>query len=279
MDYRPLEIDLSSQQSVRKAAAEVLSWADVPTIDIIVNSAGVMLIPERTLTVDGIEMHFGTNHIGHYLFTSLVMPKLIKAAQGSAKGATRVVNVTSGSPMWCWMRWSDTNFDKLNKDLPKAEQPNYELMKMWGIQDAENRSYLGFEGYNQSKVANVLFAIGANKRLYEKYGILNFAVHPGVIRTELGRSATQETRVAIDEMLEKGIFSYRSLGAGASTSLVAALDPKLGPGVVKDGKDNYGTFLSDCQINGTAQPLAQSNDEAEKLWKMSENLVKERFSW
>lgn len=63
--YRTLQMDLSSQQSVRAAAAEVLSWKDVPVVDILINSAGVMGVQERTLTEDGIEMHFATNHIGH----------------------------------------------------------------------------------------------------------------------------------------------------------------------------------------------------------------------
>ncbi|KAI8627029.1 NAD(P)-binding protein [Xylariaceae sp. FL1651] len=279
VDYRPLHVDLSSQKSVRAAAAEVLSWPDVPTIDIIVNSAGIMGVPERTLNEDGIELHFATNHIGHWLLTCSLMPKLIKAAEGSPKGATRVVNVSSASPMVSVMRWSDINFDKKNKDLPKAEQPNYELIKMWGYEDVENKSYVGLQGYNQSKVANVLFGIGANKRLYEKHGILTLAVHPGIIDTELGRYFPPENLAAIDTMLKTGIYTRKTLGGGASTSLVGALDPKLGVGEVKDGKENYGAFLADCQITDKAQPLAVSSSEAEKLWKLSEDLVKEKFEW
>ena len=71
----------------------------------------------------------------------------------------------------------------------------------------------------------------------------------------------------------------KSLGAGAATSLVAALDPKLEAGVTKDGKENYGVYLADCQIIDKAQPLAVSSDEAEKLWKLSEQLVHEQFAW
>ena len=178
-----------------------------------------------------------------------------------------------------YQRWSDINFDKTNNQLPEAEQPNYNFLKLWGITDLENKSYVPLEGYNQSKVANLLFSISTNKKVYDKYGILSFAVHPGVIKTELGRNSAPELIDSIDSMREKGIFSYRSLEAGASTILVAALDPKLGPGEVKDGKDNYGTFLTDCQITNAAHPLAVSNDEADRLWQLSENLVKEKFSW
>jgi NAD(P)-dependent dehydrogenase (short-subunit alcohol dehydrogenase family) len=279
VDYRILQINLSSQESVRTAAAELLSWSDIPTIDILVNSAGMMMIPERTITEDGIEKHFATNHIGHFLFTCLIMPKLIKAAEKNPKGATRIVNVSSGSPTVASMRWSDINFEKKNKDLPEAEQPTYWMHKVWGTVDAEEMSYIPLEGYNQSKVANVLFGIALNQRLYEKHGILSTAVHPGVIRTELSRDAKPETMAAVKAMAEQGVFTYKSQGAGAATSLVAALDPKLGVGEIRDGKENYGAFLTDCQISDGASALAVSSDEAEKLWKLSEELVKEQFVW
>lgn len=266
---------------MRAAAAELLSWYDVPAIDILVNNAAVMLLPERTLNEDGIEMHFATNHIGHFLFTCSLMPKLIKAAgaQGVPKGTTRVVNVSSGSPTIASMRWSDINFEKTNKDLPESEQPNYNVQRAWGQIDPENKSYLPLEGYNQSKVANVLFGIAANKRLYDKYGILSLAVHPGVIKTELDRNVAPEI---VEGMRKRGLFSYRALGAGASTSLVAALDPRLSIGKTSigesgSGRENYGAFLMDCQISDKAHPLAVSSTEAEKLWKLSEDLVKEKF--
>lgn len=277
VDYHPLQINLSSQQSVRAAAAELLSWADVPTVDILINSAGVMCIPERTLTEDGIEMHFATNHIGHFLFTALILPKLAKAAEGTPKGSVRVVNVSSLSPLVTKMRWSDMNFEKVNKDLPEAEQPSYEMHRQWAYVDPENMAYVPLEGYNQSKVANVLFGIGANKRWYDKHGILTLAVHPGIMETELGRSMTQETVDVIDSFVASGRVSCRSLGAGSSSSLVAALDPKLKAGETKDGCENYGAYLIDCQISDKAHPLAVSSSEAEKLWKLSEELVKQTF--
>ena len=278
VDYRPLKLDLSIQQSVRTAAAEVFSWSDLPTVDILVNSAGVMNIPERTLSQEGIEMHFATNHIGHFLFSCLIMPKLLKAADGSPKGAPRVINVTSASPQMACMRWSDINFEKRNKDLPEAEQPPYHMHRAWGTADPENKAYLPLEGYNQSKVANVLFSIAANKRLH-KHGILSLAVHPGVIRTELGRHNSPETRKAIQGMLDKGMVSLKTMGAGAATSLVAALDPSLGAPETKDGKENYGVYLVDCQICDKASSKAVSSDEAERLWKLSEDLVNEKFTW
>lgn len=227
INYRSLHINLSNQQSVRAAAAEVLSWSDIPTLDILINSAGIMLLPERTLTPEGIEMHFATNHIGHFLFTCLIMPKLTVASSQNAKGATRIINVTSLSPTFATMRWSDMTFDQRSKDLPESERPNYDVHRAWGTMDVENMSYIPLEGYNQSKVANVLFSIGMNKKLYEKYGILSLAVHPGVIQTELGRNMEEETAKAVEGMVKVGLVRFRGLGAGAATSLVAALDPWL----------------------------------------------------
>lgn len=238
-----------------------------------------MNLPERQLSEEGIEMHFATNHIGHFLFTSLIMPKFLKAAEGSQKGATRIVNVTSLSPTVSPMRWSDINFNKVNKDLPQAEQPPYQMHKMFGVHDSADKSYVPIEGYSQSKVANVLFGVALNNRLYEKYGVLSLSCHPGVIRTELSRYAPPETVEAIQEMFKTGRVQLKTLGAGSSTSLVAATDPRLGFPETKEGRENYGAFMIDCQISDKALPAASSSVEAEKLWKLSEELVKEKFAW
>ncbi|KIW04829.1 uncharacterized protein PV09_04012 [Verruconis gallopava] len=278
VDYRPLNLDLSSQKAVRAAAVQVLAWEDIPTIDIVVNSAGIMNLPERTLNEDGIEMHFGTNHIGHFLFVNLIMPKILAAARKNARGATRVVNVTSLSPTVARMRWSDMNFEVANKDLPEAERPPYEMLRQWGTVDVENKKYVPIEAYNQSKVANVLFSVGLNDRLYEQYGILSFAVHPGIVWTESARYVDDATRATIRAFVER--LGSKTLGAGSSTSLVAAMDASLGPPrKAAGGKDNLGVYLVDCQISDAAHPLAVSSSEAEKLWEKSEELVGEKFRW
>ncbi|KAK5045353.1 hypothetical protein LTR84_009216 [Exophiala bonariae] len=277
--YRALQLDLSTQRGARAAANEVLSWSDVPAIDIVVNNAGIMNIPERTLNADGIEIQFATNHIGHFVFTNSIMPKLLKAAGGKPKGAVRIVNVSSLSVTFAGIRWSDMNFEKVNKDLPEEEQPAYGVHVAWGSKDPENLSYLPLEGYNQSKVANALYSIGLNKRLYSNHGILSLVVHPGVIFTELSRYASPETTAAITGMLKSGTFPIKSLGAGAATTLVAATDPSLTAPEAKNGKENYGIFLLDCQFGDQILPKAESNEGAERLWKVSEKLVNENFSW
>lgn len=254
----------------------MLGWEDIPAINIIVNSAGIMLLPERQFSPEGIELTFATNHIGHYLFTCLIMSKLLKAAEASPKGATRIINVSSGSPCIAGPRWSDPNFEKINKTLPKEEQPNYGMMKTWSYDGAEDLSYIGLEAYNQSKVANVLFSIGLNKRLSEK-GILSFGVHPGVIMTELGRYASDEVKGALKDII--GSVTLKTLGAGSSTSLVTATDPGLKLPADKDGKENLGSFWIDCQVSDKADPRAESSANAERMWERSEELVGEKFAW
>ncbi len=80
-------------------------------------------------------------------------------------------------------------------------------------------------------------------------------------------------------MEDSGMVTYRTLGAGSSTSLVAALDPKLGACEDRDESENYGVYLIDCQISDKANASAVSSEGAEKLWKLSEELVKEKFDW
>ena len=279
VNYRPLKLDLGSQKAVREAANELLSWDDVPTIDILVNSAGIMQLPERTITSDGIEAHLATNHIGHFLFTNLIMPKLLKAAASSPKGATRVVNVSSGAAEAGGMRWSDINFETRSKDLPEEERPPYKLLEGWGVTDGPELTYIPLMGYVQSKAANVLFGISLTEHLYVKHGILSVALHPGVIMTELGRHMSSAQREAIGERMQKGEFTFKTLGAGASTSLVAACDPKLGMSETKDGKEGWGAYLKNCQISHDAHVRAKSRKEAERLWALSEELVREKFEW
>jgi NAD(P)-dependent dehydrogenase (short-subunit alcohol dehydrogenase family) len=90
-------------------------------MDILVNNAAVLNLPEYTLSEDGFEMQFATNQVEHFLSTCLMMPKLIKAAETSPRGRARVIKAFSLSPVVAGMSWSDINFLKINKILPEAE--------------------------------------------------------------------------------------------------------------------------------------------------------------
>ncbi|RDX44010.1 dehydrogenase [Lentinus brumalis] len=235
---RTLELDLGSQAQIRKAAAEVLSWPE--PIDVLVNNAGIMATPYGK-TVDGIESQFGTNHIGHFLFTNLIMPKLLESKQGP-----RVVNVSSNGHRLSDIRWDDFNFQ-------------------------DGKTYNKWLAYGQSKTANILFSVGLAQRLGSK-GLKAFSLHPGTIMTNLGRSATQEDFEAL-QALDSGFgeFKFRNLSQGTATHVVAAFDPKL--------DEHNGAYLQDCQPapDEDLKPHAVDKNSAARLWKLSEELVGQRF--
>ena len=276
LDVRPLVLDLSSQASVRRAAAEVLSWEDVPKIDVVINNAGIMNLPERTLSEDDLEMHLATNHIGHFLLTNLLMPKIVAAAQvkDAKPGDVRIVNVSSMGIMVTGFRFSDPNWTKPGSQLPEAERPNYAMLNQFGLPGDETMTYLPMGAYGQSKTANLLFSIALTSKLYEKHGILSLALHPGEIYTELHRSTDPEWLKRADELREaNGMGDRKTPEQGASTTLVAALDPKLG----RPGGDGRGSFLADCQISGMPPGDRVDRGLAQKLWEMSERWVGEKF--
>lgn len=100
---RTLAIDLGSLKSVRKAAAEVVSWDDVPKIDVLMNNAAVMAV-DFALTEDGFESQFAIGHIGHFLFTNLIMDKVLASEE------PRIINVSSNGHRLSGIRWGDPNF-------------------------------------------------------------------------------------------------------------------------------------------------------------------------
>lgn len=264
---RSLRLDLSSQPSCRSAAAEIIADDTIPQLDIIINNAGVMSIPERQMSDRGIEMHLAVNHIGHFLFTNLIMPKLLVAAQNTEPNSVRIVNVASRGTIYSPFRFSDWNFENEEDGLPEEERPNHEALA--ALHATVKGSYSPIVAYGQSKTANVLFSVGLTHQLHERYGILSLSVHPGVIETELGRYAVEDMKAATDRAKAKGFF-FKSLAQGAATQLVAALDPALRP-------DD--TFLSDCQIADWAPTWSVNPATADRLWQLSERLVEQRFKY
>lgn len=159
-----------SQASVKKAAAEVAKLTD--RLNIIINNAGIMT-PKRQLTAEGIEAQFGSNHIGHFLLTNLLMPQLLTAAKASTSGSTRVVNLTSLGHRLSPIRFHDYNFE--GKEIP-PEEAHMPLPPMF-TKGAEG-AYNGYVAYGQGKSANILFSVELTRLLKGK-GVVSYAVHPG----------------------------------------------------------------------------------------------------
>jgi NAD(P)-dependent dehydrogenase (short-subunit alcohol dehydrogenase family) len=244
-------MDLADPASVDAFAGRFLARGE--PLHILINSAGVMAMP---LTRDsrGNEMQFATNHLGHFQLTARLWPALKRAA------GARVVSVSSRGH-----RFSGVDFD----------DPNF-----------ERREYDPWIAYGQSKTANVLFALGVDKR-GEADGIRAFALHPGAIITDLVRHMSQDdlrARGAIDEEgrpvvdLARG---FKSVPQGAATSVWCATSPQLdGMGgvycedvevspVLVDADNAPGRVSSDVGV----RPWAIDPAAVESLWSLSETLT------
>ncbi|KAF7504526.1 hypothetical protein GJ744_002146 [Endocarpon pusillum] len=275
INCRFLQIDLSSQSSVQKAAAEILSYDDVDGIDLLINNAGVMDVQERTLSSEGIELQFATNHIGHFLLTNLIMPKLISAAAQTPRNQhsanVRIINVSSSAHVFSPIRFSDHTFSKPVEAIPEDEWPDFDRLRAVNGMPDDSSPYIPFAAYGQSKTANLLFSLSLTSRLASRYNITSFALHPGSIPTELQRNSDQEKLAESRRRFRS--TKRKNLEQGSSTTLVAALDPGLLAGNVDEGS---GLYLDDCQIGNQAD-WAKDPRAAERLWQLSEKLVGQTF--
>jgi NAD(P)-dependent dehydrogenase (short-subunit alcohol dehydrogenase family) len=164
-------MDMASQDSIRRAAAEVESL--ISTLDILVNNAGCTY-RLRQWTTEGIEMQFGVNHIGTYLLTKLLFPLLKAAAKQSPAGETRIVNLSSHGHMLSPFRFHDYNME--NKELPLEEQPISPMPPAFA--KAQKDGYLSTIAYSHSKTANILFTLYLQDH-FRASGIMSYALHPG----------------------------------------------------------------------------------------------------
>ncbi|KAF2109964.1 retinol dehydrogenase 12 [Lophiotrema nucula] len=263
--FRPLKLDLNSLVGTQKSAEEILDDASIPQIDILITNAGFnTFAPDKRYTAEGIESHFGSNHLAHFHFVNTLLPKLQAAAKKNAPGQTRVVVLSSAAQKTSPIRFSDINLDKKHVDLPKEEQPDYLIHTMMKMPIPE--AYEASIAYGQSKTANTLHALQLNK-LYNKDGIYAFSNHPGIVAStgvmvDVMPKLTDEMKEAFASLGEP-----KTIDQGAATTIVAALDPGLKP--------ENGVYLEDAQV-GQAPEWAVDPVAAEKLWKLSEDLVKEK---
>lgn len=245
-----MECDLGSMKSIRSFAGAFLAKHD--QIDLLINNAGVMACPYSE-TSDGLEMQFGTNHIGHFLLTNLLMPAILKGAESSGGG--RIVNLSSRGHHFDRVHFDDLNF--------------------------ETRDYDKWQSYGQAKTANILFSVGLEARLADK-SVHAYAVHPGGIQTNLGRHLSEEDITALLKRMEDNggeSFAFKTVAAGAATTCFAATAPEVA------GKG--GIYLEDCHVAAVddenpqdgVRSYAVDADNAEKLWAMSEEIVGQKFSY
>lgn len=231
-------LDLANLSSV-KAFAEMFS-TQASKLDILVNNAAIMALPERTLSADGYEIQFATNHLGHFALTSRLMPLLLKSS------APRVVTVSSIAH-----KYGRIDFTNLQGE----------------------RSYEGWQAYGSSKLANLHFSFELARRARcSGSPLISLAAHPGVAKTNIlsagPRMGKKVLRTYVSELFAS--FMAQSDAAGALPVIYAAVGNPVNNGEFY-GPDGF------MQIRGNPTIVRPSNDAqdqatAARLWTVSETL-------
>ena len=238
-DVTVQKLDLGSLTSVKEAAAEM--GAAHPRIDLLINNAGVMYPPKST-TADGFELQFGTNHLGHFALTGLLLKNLLPVDK------SRVVVVSSIAHN---LR-AKIDFDDLQ----------------W-----ERRGYDRVASYGQSKLANLMFAYDLQRRLASANAkTISVAAHPGVAATELTRHIPGAGLPGVNWLFGR-ILNTAEMGA--LPTLRAATDPGVQGGQYW-GPDGFREMRGYPELVTSSE---QSRDVAiqERLWTVSEELTGVKF--
>jgi len=244
-----LELDLASLASVRAGADALVK--DGRKFDVVIANAGVMASPFAR-TADGFELQFGTNHLGHFVLVNRIAPLI-------ADGGRVVVVASSGHRM--------AEFS--------LEDPNFLHSK-----------YDPWVAYARSKTANILFAVEFDRRHRER-GVRATALHPGGIRTELGRHVADGSLDAMLAQINAALaaegrppYQWKTIPQGAATSVWAAF--------VARPEDVGGRYCEDCHVSEVTaaelgptspgvRPYALDLANAKALWDISEEFVGEKF--
>jgi NAD(P)-dependent dehydrogenase (short-subunit alcohol dehydrogenase family) len=238
-----VQLDMASLASIRAFAAAFLGRGIV--LDLLINNAGVMALPTRELTEDGFERQFGTNHLGHFALTGLLLPALMVAP------APRVVTVASLAH-----RTGKIEFDNLQSE----------------------KSYKGkgWAAYNASKLANILFAKELDRRARAGDStLLSIPVHPGVSVTNIIDNGPGGKGLKMLVLKVLGPVLMQPDTAGALPTLYAATSPDAKGGEYI-GPDGFGELKGAPVV---VQPKPQALDAAvgERLWAVSEELTGVRY--
>ncbi|KZT06203.1 NAD(P)-binding protein [Laetiporus sulphureus 93-53] len=229
-----LELDLSSLAAVRKAAEEFLNKEQA--LHVLFDNAGVMWPPRELLTEDGYDLQFGTNVIGHFFFTKLLIPALIAGAETSPDHHARIVMTSSGAAYRYTLNWDSF------KDGPARRKMSTNTL------------------YCQSKFGNVVVAREFAKR-YACKGIVSVSCNPGNIKTELQRYLPSAARMLMNLALYSPPY-------GALTQLWA--------GTVPETLDYNGKFLIPWARLGECRKEAYDDELGARLWDWLEEQVKDK---
>lgn len=212
-------LDLGDTTSIREFAQ--LINREERQVNILINNAGIMMCP-YSKTVDGFETQIGVNHLGHFLLTFLLLDIIKRSAP------SRIVTLSSMGHAWGRIQLEDINSEK---------------------------NYRSRRAYGQSKLANILFTRSLANRL-KGTGVTAYAVHPGIVRTELKRHMNLAVLITW-----KFIRPFtKTVVQGAQTTIYCAVEPDL--------DTQSGGYYCDCKLSSTT-PAGRDDDMAEKLWELS----------
>ncbi|KAJ7696610.1 hypothetical protein B0H17DRAFT_1053884 [Mycena rosella] len=231
-----LKLDLGDLKAVKISAAEFLSKET--ELHILFNNGGVMMPPVEERTADGYDLQFGTNVLGPFFFTKLLLPALIAGAKTSSDGKARVVNTSSGMHLM-----NNLDFKIILDDTKRKKagaQPLYAL----------------------SKFGLVVYSVELAKR-YGDQGLVVTSLHPGVIKTDLHRHMTGVLGFAIS-IMERTVL--HDVSYGALTQLYA--------GTSAQGAEMNGQYLIPWARVGTPHPNSQDPKLGSELWNWLEEQVK-----
>ena len=228
-------MELGSLDSVRSFTDRFLASHD--RLDVLLANAGIMAVPYGK-TDDGFELQFGTNHLGHFVLVNRLLPLLKSSAP------SRIVNLSSAGHFASGIIWDDPNF--------------------------ETNDYSKMDAYGQSKTANILFTVELERR-YGDAGVHAWAVHPGMVMTDLARSFTKDDFGDLAARAKKSGMKMPTLvnvDVGASTQVWACASA--------EALEKPGSYLADRTF---AEPSDYANDPelAKRLWVLSEQFVGEQF--
>jgi NAD(P)-dependent dehydrogenase (short-subunit alcohol dehydrogenase family) len=235
-------LDLADQASVADFAAR---WTG--PLHLLINNAGVMALQELTLTPDGWELQFATNHLGHFALAVGLDHAL------SAAGDARIVSLSSRGHLRSPVVFDDINFS--------------------------SRPYDPWLAYGQSKTANILFAVEVTRR-WAGDSITANAVHPGAIgETNLSRHMNREE---LGSLRASGTFRFKTIEQGAATSVLVATSPQLdgiggryyedcnqAPVLARDPADQTDPGRYGPLEEGGVAAYALDPDNARRLWELS----------
>src|SRR6201996_1854003 len=233
-------LDVADLDSVRRFAADFLS-EDRP-LDLLINNAGVMAIPERRTTPQGFEMQFGTNHLGHFALTGLLLPALLR--QPNSRAVTVASIAHKGGKL---------NFDDLNAE----------------------RRYDPRRAYQQSKLANVVFGLELDRRLRARAAsTMSVIAHPGVAVTNIvsnGMGTGLKARIA---NVVVSLFA-QSDDRGSWPLVYAATSPEARGGGYY-GPDGIAE-IKGMPVEVKPKPHALDPAAGKRLWEISEKLTGVRY--